>query len=116
MRSEYKVGSNSKLLARWRGRLVAEGEGASSDSAQCKKVTQKSFHVWGGITWWDKTKLHLFEGIVTADRCIELLEQTMVPAIHDLYKGWNKNKHMIVGGRRPEAFDALREGQPVVHR
>ena len=63
---------------------------------QTCKVSQRSFHVWGDICGHGKTKLYIFEGIMDADKYIQITEECCLPALRDLYKGKNKNKYMYM--------------------
>ena len=91
----FTFGNNTKLPGCW----VKKGR---QYTVQTCKVSQKSFHVWGGICGHGKTKLHIFEGIMDADKYIQIMEECCLPALRDLNKGKNKNKYMIVEDGDPK--------------
>jgi hypothetical protein len=91
----FTFGNNTKIPPRW----VTKGR---QYTVQTCKVSQKSFHVWGGICGHGKTKLYIFEGIMDADKYIQIMEECCLPALRDLYKGKNKDKYMIVEDGDPK--------------
>ena len=77
----YTFGSNTKIPPRW----VTKGR---QYTVQTCKVTQKSFHVWGGICGHGNTKLYIFEDIMDANKksiswrsaaCLPCVTYTRVP-------------------------------------
>ena len=77
----YTFGNNTKIPPQW----VKKGR---QYTVQTCKVTQKSFHVWGGICGHGNTKLYIFEDIMDANKksiswrsaaCLPCVTYTRVP-------------------------------------
>ncbi len=62
----------------------------------CRKNSQKprnkprpkhpaKVHVWGGISWNGRSKLCIFQGIMTAESYVNILQQCLLPSIKALY-------------------------------
>ena len=42
-------------------------------------------HVWAGISWKGRTPIVIFDGILNAERYETILEQGLLPFLHDVY-------------------------------
>ena len=47
-------------------------------------------HVWAGISWNGATNVCIFEGIMNAERYIDILQKTLVPFIREKYPGGHR--------------------------
>lgn len=56
-------------------------------------------HVWGGITWNGATNVCIFDGIMDAERYINILDQTLVPFISQVYP----HRHRFMQDNDPSA-------------
>jgi hypothetical protein len=71
-KSFYTFGNNTRRAGKW----VEIGSKYTIESHKCQ---QSKFHVWGGISHYGKTKLHIFEGIMDADKYIEICKKCLLP-------------------------------------